>query len=105
MTTSHFGQPTLRRKLALGFAALRVIAFVVFVIPVVVGSAPSSWQPVYLILVGGFNAFAIGIAVLELVCLLLPAKLNEEKYSFWVQALFGVFFVLQTGAYLVLFNG
>ena len=105
MATNHFGQLTLRRKLALGFAALWVIAFVVFVLPVVVGSASSTWKPAYLTLVGAFNAFAIGIVVLELVCLLLPAKLNEEKYSFWAQALFGVFFVFQTAAYLALFNG
>ena len=105
MATSHSGQLTLRRKLALGFAALWVLAFVVFVLPVVVGSASSTWRPAYIILVGCFNAFAIGVAVLELICLLLPAKPNEEKYSFWVQALFGVFFVLQTAAYLALFNG
>lgn len=105
MARSHFGQLTLRRKLALVFAALWVLVFVVFVLPVVVGSASSRWQPAYIILVGCFNAFAIGIAVLELVCSLFPAKLNEEKYSFWVQALFGVFFVIQTAAYLALING
>lgn len=106
MTLSHFTQLTSRRKVALGFALLWGVAFIAFMVPVALHSAPSSWQVIYLIPVGGFNAFAIGVGLFELTCWVAPgvARLVEGKYCFSVQVLFGVFLVLQTVAYLALLN-
>ncbi len=102
MVMSYFAQLTPRRKIALGFALLWVIAFLAFVLPAALHSAPSSWHPIYLIPVGGFNAFAVGVGLFELTCWAAPgvARLVEGKYCFSVQVLFGVFAVLQTIAYL-----
>ena len=71
-------------------------------LPAALHSAPSSWHPIYLIPVGGFNAFAVGVGLFELTCWAAPgvARLVEGKYCFSVQVLFGVFAVLQTIAYL-----
>jgi hypothetical protein len=107
MATSHLDQLTPRRKLALGLALLWAVAFVAVVLPVAFYSDPSSWHPVYLLPVAGFNALATGIVVFELTCWVAPgvARLVERKYCLSVQVLLGVFLVFQIVAYLTLLNG
>lgn len=107
MVMSHFAQLTPRRKIALGFALLWVIAFLAFVLPAALNSAASAWHPIYLIPVGGFNAFAIGVVLFDLTCWVAPgvARLVEGKYCLSVQVLFGVFVVLQALAYLASTHG
>ena len=107
MGTSHLGQLTPRRKLALGLALLWVFAFAAIVLPVTLRSAPAAWHPIYLLPLGGINAFASGIVVFEVACWVAPgvAQRVEGKYCLSVQVLFGVFLVLQVGAYLALLNG
>lgn len=107
MAASHFAQLTPRRKVALGFALLWVIAFAALVLPAVRHSTPSAWQVIYLLPVGGFNAFAIGVGLFELACWVAPgaARLVEGKYCLSVQVLFGVFLALQTVIYLAVLNG
>jgi hypothetical protein len=106
MAKSQFAQLSPRRKVALGFALLWVIVFVVLLLPAALHAAPSAWQVIYLIPVGGFNAFAIGVGLFELTCLVAPgvARRVEGKYCLSVQVLFGIFLVLQTVAYLALLN-
>lgn len=93
MATSYLGQLTTRRKVALGFALLWLIAFVTLVLPVALHSAPASWQVIYLLPVVAFNALAIGVGLFELTCWIDPgvARLVEGKYCLSVQVLFGVF--------------
>ena len=107
MGTGHPGQLTPRRKVALGFALLWLIAFVALVLAVVSHPAPSSWQMIYLLPVGVFNAFAIAVGIFELTCWVAPgiARRVEGKYCLSVQVLFGVFLALQIPAYLILLNG
>jgi hypothetical protein len=103
MATGHLGQLTPRRKLALGLALLWVVAFLFLA---ALHSAASAWHPIYLLLIGGINAFTIGIVVFEVACWVAPgvARRVEGKYCFSVQVLTGVFLVLQIGAYLTLLS-
>lgn len=107
MGTSHLGQLTPRRRLALGFALLWFVVFIAFVLLAALHSVPSVWHPIYLLLIGGVNAFTIGIVVFELTCWVAPgvACRVEGKYCFSVQVLTGVFLVLQIAGYLTSLSG
>jgi succinate dehydrogenase hydrophobic anchor subunit len=104
MGTTHLGQLTPRRKLALALALLWLVVFVAFVLVTALHSTPSAWHPIYLLPIGGINAFALGIMVFELACWVAPGvgRRVEGKYCFSVQVLTGVFLVLQIAAYLTL---
>jgi hypothetical protein len=104
MGTTHLGQLTPRRKLALGLALLWFAVFVAFVFLAGFHSTASTWHPIYLLPIGGINAFTLGIVVFELACWVAPgvARRVEGKYCFSVQVLTGVFLVLQIAAYLTL---
>jgi hypothetical protein len=101
MGTTHLRQLTPRRKLALGLALLWVVVFVAFA---ALHSTPSTWHPIYLLPIGGINAFTLGIVIFELACWVAPdvAQRIEGKYCFSVQVLTGVFLVFQIAAYLTL---
>jgi hypothetical protein len=104
MSTIHLGQLTPRRKLALAFALLWLVVFVAFVFLAAFHSVSSAWHPIYLLPIGGINAFTLGIVVFELACWVAPgiARWVEGKYCFSVQVLTGIFLVLQIAAYLTL---
>jgi hypothetical protein len=107
MASIHLGQLTPRRKLALGLALTWFVVFIAFVLLVAPHSAPNSWHPIYLLPIGGINAFAIGTVVFELACWVAPgvAQRVEGKYCLSVQVLTGGFLVLQIAGYLTLLNG
>jgi hypothetical protein len=105
MSTTHLGQLTPRRKLALALALLWVVVFVAFVfLAALHSSTPSTWHLIYLLPIGGINAFTLGIVVFELAYWVAPgiARGVEGKYCFSVQVLTGIFLVLQIAAYLTL---
>jgi len=84
-----------------------VVAFVAIALAAALHSTPSAWHPIYLLPIGGINAFAIGIVVFELTCWAAPgiAERVEGKYCFSVQVLTVVFLALQIAAYLTLLSG
>jgi hypothetical protein len=89
---------------ALGMAVSWLVALVAFFLPAPPGPVSGPWQPISLIMVGGLNAFSAGTIALEMICWVFPGRLNEKKYSFASQVLFGVFLMGQTAAYLILIN-
>ncbi len=102
MTLAHITELPQRRRLALYLAAGWTVALIAVVIPLAVVGDIQSWPIYSQIWIGVTNGIAAAVVTLEVLRYRVRsiAAISEETHSLLVQALFGVFFLVQILAFL-----
>jgi hypothetical protein len=101
----EFRQVSLRRKAALGFAAICLIAFVALLLPEWLRAPLQRPSPIAVLLGGGLSAISSAIAIVEIARATLPSTSgwSDEKHFRFVRLALAVLLVIQfTGVLLAL---